>query len=158
MKIKLFAMDVDGTMTDGKIYIGQNGEIMKAFNVKDGQGIGLLRKSGVITAIITARRSNIVEERAKELGIDEVCQEISDKKLVLSDLCRKYQIFQEETAYIGDDIGDISVMEFAGIGMCPADAVPAVKLTADLVMPSKGGEGAIRDAAEWILSNNAKAR
>lgn len=151
-------MDVDGTMTDGKIYIGQCGEMMKAFNVKDGQGLGLLRKSGVITAIITARRSNIVEERAKELCMDEVCQGISDKKLVLEELCRKYQINQEETAYIGDDIGDISAMEFAGIGMCPADAMPSVKRTADFILPSKGGEGAIRDAAEWILSNNAKAQ
>lgn len=153
MSIKLLAMDVDGTMTDGKIYIGQHGEVMKAFNVKDGQGLSLLHKNGVVTAIITTRCSNIVEERAKELGINEVYQGISDKHAVLKQLCEKYGLMLEESAYIGDDIGDLSVMDLAGVSMCPADAVPAVKDAADMVMPSKGGEGAIRDAAEWILSH-----
>ncbi|MBM6896587.1 HAD-IIIA family hydrolase [Pseudoflavonifractor capillosus] len=151
MAIKLFAMDVDGTMTDGKIYIGQNGEIMKAFHVKDGQGLSLLRKNGVKTAIITARRSEIVERRAEELGIDAVCQGVGDKAAVLEDLCRQYHILPQECAYIGDDLGDLPAMEVAGVSMCPADAVPQVKLAADMSLPSKGGEGAIRDAAEWIL-------
>lgn len=155
MAIKLFAMDVDGTMTDGKIYIGQNGEIMKAFNVKDGQGLSLLHKSGVITAIITARQSEIVEHRARELGISEVCQGISDKSVVLEQLCEKHGFTSEECAYIGDDIGDLPAMKYAGVSMCPVDAISAVRERADLIMPSKGGEGAIRDAAEWILAKNA---
>lgn len=152
MRIRLLAMDVDGTMTDGKIYIGQNGELMKAFNVKDGQGIALLRESGVITAIITARQSDIVKRRAEELHIDEVCQGIRDKASVLRTLCEKYGISPDEIAYIGDDIGDLPALAFAGVSMCPADAVAAVKREADIVLPSKGGEGAIRDAAERILA------
>ena len=154
MHIKLLAMDVDGTMTDGKIYIGQYGEIMKAFNVKDGYGLSMLRKENIITAIITARHSKIVEERAKELSIDEVCQGVKDKDTVLAELCKKYQISLDEVAYIGDDIGDIPAMRIAGVSMCPADAVAEVKITAHMTMPSRGGEGAIRDAAEWILSYN----
>lgn len=153
MGVRLLAMDVDGTMTDGKIYIGQAGEIMKAFHVKDGQGIALLRGSGVVTAIITARQSEIVRLRADELHIDEVCQGVSDKQSVLRALCEKYGISPEETAYIGDDLGDLPALNYAGVGMCPSDAAPAVRRAADLVLPSRGGEGAIRDAAEWILSN-----
>lgn len=152
MGVRLLAMDVDGTMTDGKIYIGQTGEMMKAFHVKDGQGIALLRGSGVVTAIITARQSEIVRRRADELHIDEVCQGVSDKQSVLCALCEKYGISPEETAYIGDDLGDLSALNYAGVAMCPSDAVPAVRQAADLVLPSRGGEGAIRDAAEWILS------
>ena len=155
MRIRLFAMDVDGTMTDGKIYIGPAGEAMKAFHVKDGQGIALLRKDGVITAIITARDSEIVNNRAKELAIDEVLQNVKDKRDALSFLCEKYGILPEETAYIGDDIGDLEAMSFAGTAMCPSDAVPAVlDAAAEHVMPSRGGEGAVRDAAEWIIKYN----
>lgn len=156
MRIRLFAMDVDGTMTDGKIYIGPAGEAMKAFHVKDGQGIALLRKAGVKTAIITARHSEIVINRAKELSIDEVLQSVKNKRDALSLLCEKYGILPEETAYIGDDIGDLEAMSFAGVAMCPSDAVPAVlEAAAEHIMPSCGGEGAVRDAAEWIINNNA---
>lgn len=152
MRIRLFAMDVDGTMTDGKIYIGQAGEAMKAFHVKDGQGIALLRGKGVVTAIITARQSEIVRRRADELQINEVCQGVQDKEGALRALCERYEIAPEETAYIGDDIGDLPALAFAGVSMCPADAVQAVRQAVNVVLPSKGGEGAVRDAAEWILS------
>lgn len=154
MRIRLFAMDVDGTLTDGKIYMGPDGEAMKAFNAKDGQGLALLRESGVVTAIITARHSAIVERRAAELKIDEICQGISDKREVLAGLCEKYGCTPEETAYIGDDLGDLPALSFAGISMCPADAVPEVHLAVNYVMPSRGGEGAVRDAADWIRKEN----
>lgn len=157
MIIKLIAMDVDGTLTDGKIYIGAKGEVMKAFNVKDGQGISMLRKAGVLTAIITARQSEIVDARAAELHIDDVCQKVLDKKEAIYGLGQKYGINPEEMVYIGDDIPDISAMECVGVSMCPADAVAKVKKAADYIMPSNGGEGAVRDAAEWILRNNEEA-
>ena len=152
MYIRLFAMDVDGTMTDGKIYMGPAGEVMKAFHVKDGQGIALLHSKGVITAILTARQSEIVRRRAQELHIDEVCQSVLNKGQALQALCEKYGISPEETAYTGDDTGDLSALAFAGVSMCPSDAVPAVKQAVNVVLPSKGGDGAVRDAAEWILS------
>lgn len=157
MRIRLLAMDVDGTLTDGCIYMGPDGEAMKAFNVKDGQGIAMLRSAGVKTAIITARTSRIVERRAEELHIDEVCQGVSDKRDTLAALCEKYGIDRSETAYIGDDVGDLPALSFAGEALCPADAVPEVRLASGHVMPSCGGKGAVRDAAEWILRENEAA-
>ncbi len=154
MKIKLVAMDVDGTMTDGKIYIGPTGEAMKAFSVKDGQGIAMLRKAGITTAIITARKSDIVNYRAGELKMDDVCQGIANKRDALALLCEKYDICPEEVAYIGDDIPDIPAMEFAGISFCPQDAVKQILEICDYVMPYDGGNGAVRAAAEYILENN----
>lgn len=153
MCIKLLAMDVDGTMTDGKIYIGCSGELVKAFQVKDGQGIALLRNAGILTAVITARESEIVRRRAEELHIDEVWQGVSDKQAILRQLCEKYGLEAGESAYIGDDIGDLPALNFVGLSFCPADAVPEVRKAVKVILPSKGGNGAIRDAAEWILSN-----
>ena len=155
MKIKLFAMDVDGTLTDGRLYYGPDGECMKAFHVKDGQGIVNLKAEGVITAIITARYSKIVEQRSGELGVDEVLQSVKDKRSALQVLCEKYRFSPEETAYIGDDIGDLPALSFAGTAMVPADAVPAVLNAPGVhVMSSRGGEGAVREAAEWIINHN----
>lgn len=154
MKIKLLAMDVDGTMTDGKIYIGANGEAMKAFSVKDGYGIAELRKSGVKTAIITARNSEIVERRAIELSIDKVLQGVKDKKNALEMLAKEYGLEKAEIAYIGDDIPDIPAMEYAGLVFCPKDASPEIKIISNIITASEGGKGAIRDAAEYILKNN----
>lgn len=154
MRIKLFAMDVDGTMTDGKLYIGPQGEVMKAFHVQDGGAIHLLRERGIITAILTARRSAIVENRARELSIDEVIQGKAEKAEALAHLCEKYCVEKENVAYIGDDIGDLEAMAFAGVSMCPHDAVPAVREAADVVLTSRGGNGAIREATEWILRSS----
>ena len=156
MNIRLFAMDVDGTLTDGKIYMGASGEVMKAFNIKDGQGLVTLRRSGVITAIITARRSEIVTRRAEELGIEEVLQGVGDKASALGELCEKYGLRPEESAFMGDDVGDLPALRFAGAALCPADAVPEVRRISLLVTPSRGGEGAVRDAAEWILERNGE--
>lgn len=153
MRIKLFAMDVDGTMTDGKLYIGCGGELAKAFQVKDGQGIALLRKAGILTAVITARESEIVRRRTEELHIDEVWQGVSDKGAVLRQLCEKYGLGADEAAYIGDDTGDLPALNLAGLSFCPADAAPEVRRAVKVILPSKGGDGAIRDAAEWILSS-----
>ena len=155
-RIKLLAMDVDGTLTDGKIYIGRDGEVMKAFSVRDGQGLSMLRKQGVILAIITGRQSDIVARRAEELKIDRVYQGAADKLETLKALCGECGVAPEETAYIGDDLPDLPALEYAGTGMCPADAVPEVRRAARLILPSRGGEGAVRDAAEWILKENGR--
>ncbi len=154
-KIKLFAMDVDGTLTDGKIYIGNAGEVCKAFHIKDGMGIRMLIDNGIIPAIITGRSSKIVENRAKELGITELYQGVGDKAAVLAEILEKYHLEVKESAYIGDDINDLKVMASSGFSFAPADAVQEVKKQADFVLSAKGGEGAVREAAEYILDSGA---
>ena len=132
MSIKIFVMDVDGTLTNGKIYMGNDGEIFKAFNVKDGYGIhDILVPTGILPIIITGRTSRIVKKRCEELGIDELYQGIYDKKSCLEEVLQKYRCSFEQVAYIGDDINDIPCMRIikenhGSIG-CPADAVESVK-------------------------------
>ncbi|MBR6006622.1 MAG: 3-deoxy-D-manno-octulosonate 8-phosphate phosphatase, partial [Clostridia bacterium] len=107
MKIKLFVMDIDGTMTDGRLYIGAEGEVMKAFDVKDGYAIAhILPEYGIIPVIITGRTSAIAEERAKELHITELYQRVHDKLVKLKELAGKYGVEPENIAYIGDDLND----------------------------------------------------
>ena len=151
MKIKLLVMDVDGTLTDGKIYMGENGEVMKAFNVKDGYAIAhMLPEMGIIPVIITGRNSKIVENRAKELGITELYQGVGDKLAQLKKVAEKYNATPEEIAYIGDDLNDLECIEFCGVTACPVDAVEKVKKTVNLVCNKKAGEGAVRDFIENI--------
>ena len=155
-KIKLLAMDVDGTMTDGNIYISDNGELFKSFSVKDGMGIKIAHDSDIRTAIITGRESAIVTYRARELGITDVYQSIVDKSTVIRELMKKYQLNKDEVAYVGDDINDIPVFSIVGLSFTPSDAVPEAKKKADVVLQSAGGQGAIRECVEYILSDNAK--
>lgn len=150
-KVKLFIMDVDGTLTDGKIYIGPQGEVFKAFNTKDGLGIKRLREKGIIPVIITGRSSEIVVARAKELGIDEIYQGIKDKLAVYRHLVDKYKVNDEEVAFIGDDLNDLPLLNKVGLSFGVADAVEAVRAAVDYVTKQKGGEGAVREAIDLIL-------
>ena len=150
--IKYLVMDVDGTLTDGKIYMGQNGEVMKAFNIKDGAGIhDILLSVGIVPVIITGRTSDILLNRCKELGIIEVHQGVSDKIGKLKEIT----VDLKTVAYIGDDINDLPCMkpirEAGGLVGCPADAVDDVKDVADYVALHNGGEGAVRDFIEWLV-------
>ena len=150
-KIKLLVMDVDGTLTDGKIYIGPDGEAMKAFDVKDGYGIAcILPKLGIIPVIITGRESTIVENRANELGITELYQGVVDKLDQLKIVAEKYNAAPEEIAYIGDDLNDLACIEYCGVTACPADAVEEVKRKVTCVYTKSGGEGAVREFIENI--------
>lgn len=152
--IKYLIMDVDGTLTDGKIYMGYDGEVIKAFSIKDGYGIReILIPAGITPVIITGRKSDIVLRRCRELGITEVYQGVSDK-------CEKLLSITEElssVAYIGDDINDLSCMELikkaGGIVGCPADAVEKIKAAADFVVDHNGGNGAVRDFIEWLIKS-----
>lgn len=155
--IKYLVMDVDGTLTDGKIYMGNDGEVMKAFNIKDGCGIhDILIPAGITPVIITGRSSRIVENRCGELGIKEIHQGVSNKieKLltITDDL--------SSVAYIGDDINDLSCMlpvkEAGGIIGCPKDAVKKVRELADYVADHNGGDGAVRDLIEYITGYNER--
>ncbi|MBU9725199.1 KdsC family phosphatase [Diplocloster modestus] len=150
--IKYLVLDVDGTLTDGKIYMGPSGEAMKAFNIKDGCGIhDILIPADITPVIITGRKSNIVLNRCRELGIGQVHQGVSDKINKLRELIGEL----DTVAYIGDDINDLSCMtavkEVGGVIGCPADAVEKVKTIADFISPHNGGDGAVRDFIEWIV-------
>ncbi len=150
--IKLFVMDVDGTLTDGKIYMGADGEVFKAFNVHDGYGIhNILHSQGIMTAIITGRSSEIVTRRAKELKIDHVLQDVTDKASALRSLQEKLHVTKEETVYIGDDIPDLPAMELSGVNGCPCDAVPAVREKCAFVSSLPGGSGAVREFIDWLV-------
>ena len=126
-KIKLFVMDVDGTLTDGKINMGPEGELFKSFNIRDGYGINeMLPAHGIVPAIITGRTSTIVENRAKELHVKELYQGRHDKLNTLKELMQKYDCQKENVAYIGDDILDIVCMKECGVIGCPSDACQQV--------------------------------
>ena len=152
-KIKMFIMDVDGTLTDGKIYIGPHGEEFKAFNTKDGLGIVLLNKQGIIPVIITGRNSEIVKTRAKELGIEEVYQGVDDKLEIYQLLKRKYNFTDAEIAFIGDDVNDLPLINQVGLSFCVADAV-GIDKEVDYITKLNGGEGAVREAIEMILQTS----
>lgn len=151
-RIKYLVMDVDGTLTDGKIYMGENGELCKAFNIKDGCGIqDIAIPAGMIPVIITGRTSRIVENRCRELGLRQLYQGVSDKLGVLRTIAEDFS----SVAYIGDDINDLSCMmavkEAKGIVGCPADAVSQVTAIADFVSGYYGGNGAVREFIEWLV-------
>ena len=148
MKIKMLVMDVDGTLTDGKIYIGADGEVMKAFNVKDGYAISHLKEHGIIPVIITGRESEIVKYRAKELGVTELYQGVKDKLSVLKEVAEKYSISLEEIAYIGDDLNDLECMKYCGYSGCPHDAILIIKQIVSYVCNFNGGYGAVREFIE----------
>lgn len=154
MNIRLLILDVDGTLTDGKIYMSMNGEIMKAFNIKDGFALARLREKGIEPVIITGRSSTIVKRRCEELGIQKLFQGVSDKAECLIQLCKKLQISPKQCAYIGDDINDIPAMQLCGISSCPKDAIKQVKDMVDIVMDYKGGEGAVREFCDYILDRS----
>ena len=154
MKIKLIVMDVDGTLTDGKIYMGVNGEVMKAFDVKDGYAIvNMLPKHGIIPVIITGRHSDIVDNRAAELRIKELHQGVQNKLPKLMEVAAKYNVNQSDIAYIGDDLTDLACIELCGMSACPHDAVDEVKQRVNYVCEHDGGHGAVREFVEYILNN-----
>ena len=151
--INYLVMDVDGTLTDGKIYMSPTGELCKAFNIKDGCGIhDIIIPEGITPVIITGRTSDIVLNRCKEIGITEVYQGVSNKIEKLQGIIEDLST----VAYIGDDINDLSCMipvkEAGGLIGCPADAVEKVKAIADFIARHNGGDGAVRDFIEWIVT------
>lgn len=154
-EIKYLVIDVDGTLTDGIIYMGNHGELMKAFSVKDGCGIrDILIPRGIIPIVITGRKSNIVYKRCKEIGIEEIYQGVNNKFEKMSSIISNFS----RVAYIGDDINDlpcmISVKEMGGIVGCPKDAVKKIIEISDFVADYSGGNGAVRDFIEWLIKEH----
>ena len=155
---KYLIMDVDGTLTDGKIYYDNNGNEIKYFNVKDGMGIIQALKSGINIAIITARKSSIVEKRSSELGIKYVFQGVHNKVKCLEQLLKDLNLDYRDTIYIGDDINDIGVMEKVRISACPRDSAELVKEKAHFISNYNGGDGAVREIIENVLKSQEKWR
>lgn len=149
--IRLFAMDVDGTLTDGGIYLDDQGGEWKRFDVRDGFGIAKLRNAGVTVCIISGRYSPVTKRRALELGIDMVRQDVEDKLGLLRDFAEEVGVCNTEVAYIGDDENDVECIRWAGMGFAPRDAQPAARQAADVVTEATGGNGAVREAVERIL-------
>lgn len=152
--IKVLFMDVDGTLTDGKINISENGEIFKSFNVKDGLGIKKLMKEKILPVIVTGRRSKIVEYRCAELGITKIYQNINNKENFITKFMSEMQLSKEEVAFIGDDDNDLEAMKLCGTSFAPYDASKIVKSMATIVLKNKGGEGCVREAIEIIIDKN----
>lgn len=151
-KIKVFIMDIDGTMTDGKIYMGNDGELFKSFDIKDGYGVHeILPSYNVKTVILTGRKSKIVDNRAKELEINLVLQNVKDKKSKMFDIAKEFECQLSEIAYIGDDMADKKAMEMCGIKGCPSDAIPQIIEICDFVTKRAAGNGAVREFIEWLI-------
>jgi 3-deoxy-D-manno-octulosonate 8-phosphate phosphatase (KDO 8-P phosphatase) len=150
-RITLIILDVDGTMTDGGVYIDSNLVETKKFNIKDGSGIGLAQSAGIEFMLLTGRSSACVEQRAKELRIKYVAQGIQDKAAYLKQFMAERGFSSEHIAYIGDDLNDLPAMRYAGVSACPADAADEVKAYCDFVLSCKGGEGAVREFIELVL-------
>ncbi len=158
-KIQLLILDVDGVLTDGGLYRSDDGQEAKRFNSRDGLGIRLLKSSGIQTAIITGRTSQVVKHRATELDIEHVYQGKTEKAKTFEELCKKLQLAFDEVAYMGDDIIDLPVMIRSGLALTVANAHPLVIERSHWISQYNGGHGAVREACELImqLQNNWQA-
>lgn len=153
-KIKLLICDVDGVFSDGRIYLGNQGEELKAFHTKDGFGIKAILKLGISVAVITGRQSRIVTDRMKSLGIPHVYQGQEDKLTIYQSLLDKLKLSAQEVAYIGDDVVDLPVIKDCGLGIAVKDAHPLVLQQADLITYTRGGFGAVREICDLLLQCN----
>lgn len=155
-KIKLVVFDVDGTITDGGIYLDRQENELKKFNGKDGMGIALLHYAGIHTALITGRDSPLTQRRAKEIKIDHVIQGIADKKVALEELLEKLNLSKDEVAVMGDDVNDIPLFENAAVSACPNDGYHYMKKIATIVLTLDGGRGAAREFCDLIMMVQGK--
>lgn len=154
--IKLLLLDVDGVLTDGRIILDNLGNELKAFHVRDGHGIKLAQRAGIVIGIITGRKSEVVNIRARELGITDVHQGAHEKILVYDQILKKYGFNDAEVAYMGDDIVDLSIFKKVGLAVTVADADPAVKPFVDMITRAAGGRGAVRELINLILKKQGK--
>lgn len=150
-QIELVIFDIDGVLTDGSLFIGDDGQQYKAFNSKDGHGIRMLQDSGVQTAILTGRQSQVVLHRAKDLGIKHVLQGYRDKRPAFQEILRLTGLEASQVAYVGDDVIDLPVMVQVGLPIAVADAEDFVKTHAQMITKRPGGRGAAREVCEFLM-------
>lgn len=154
--IKLWVIDVDGTMTDAGIYYDENGNEIKKFCTKDAAGFFAAHAVGMKIMVLTGRECAAVTRRMTEMNVDYLCQNVKNKQDFLSEFLKSNKFHREEIAYIGDDLNDLMPMRLAGFVGCPRDACNEVKKIADYISPIKGGNGAVRDVIEHVLKINDK--
>ena len=151
-RIRVLALDVDGTLTDGAMWYSAEGEVLKRFDTRDGHGLERLRQRGVQVWLLTGENSAIVTARARKLGISEVFLGVKDKAAALRSLCERYGIEPSEVAYIGDDLNDLPCRDVAGYFVCPADARPEVLACAHRILKARGGHGAVREFSDELAA------
>jgi 3-deoxy-D-manno-octulosonate 8-phosphate phosphatase (KDO 8-P phosphatase) len=157
-KIKLLLLDVDGVLTDGRIILDNQGNELKAFHVRDGHGIKLAQRAGIAIGIITGRKSEVVNIRARELGITEVHQGVHEKIAVYERVRDTRSLRDDEIAYMGDDVVDTDIFERVGLAVAVADADPAVRPFVDLITKTPGGRGAVRELINLLLKDRSGPR
>ena len=150
-QIRLFATDVDGGLTGSGMYYAESGNEWKKFNTRDGMGIKLLQRAGLITAIVTQERTKLVARRAEKLAIPELHQGVMDKLACVREMAARHGLTLSQVAYIGDDVNDLDALRAVGFSATPADGMPEVAAVVDYICQKKGGEGAVREIIEMIL-------
>lgn len=150
--IRIVATDVDGVLTDAGMYYAECGEELKKFNTRDGMGLKLLQKAGLVTAIVTQENTKLVARRGEKLAIPEVHQGVYDKRSVLQAMAGRYGVTLAEVAYLGDDVNDLEALQAVGFSATPADGHASVKKVVGYICQAKGGEGAVREVADMILA------
>ena len=153
-RIRALFFDVDGVLTDGRVYLSDDGREFKVFDTKDGHGIKMALRADLQVAWITGRTSRATTQRARELGVRHCYQGVDDKLKLYRALCRRWGVTARETAAMGDDEPDVPLLGAAGFSACPADAAPAARKAAKVVLRNKGGAGAVREFVEHILRYN----
>lgn len=155
-RIKLMIFDVDGVLTDGSLWYGEQGEMFKRFNALDGHGLKMLTTSGIKVALVTGREGPIVDRRAAELGLGDVIQNVRDKGAVLTELVARYHLTLEESGFMGDDLIDLPAMQRAGFAASVPDAPPYMTQAAHWVATKSGGRGAVRECCDLILASQGR--
>jgi 3-deoxy-D-manno-octulosonate 8-phosphate phosphatase (KDO 8-P phosphatase) len=150
--IRLLLLDVDGVMTDGRLYFGPRGEALKAFHVRDGLGIQQVRRAGIEVAVISGRRSAMVAVRCRELGVRHVLQGAQDKLAAFERLQARLDVDSSACACVGDDVPDVPLMRRVGLAFAVADAHIAVRRAADVITSHSGGHGAVREVCDYLLN------
>jgi 3-deoxy-D-manno-octulosonate 8-phosphate phosphatase (KDO 8-P phosphatase) len=154
--VRLLVLDVDGVLTDGRLFYGARGEVLKTFNVKDGHGLKQVAAAGITVAIISGRKSAAVTRRARELGIRHVTQGANDKLAALTRLAKSLSIALEQCACVGDDTPDAPILRAAGVAIAVADSHGDALAAADLVTTLRGGRGAVREVCDWLMNARNK--
>jgi len=157
-EITLVVLDVDGVLTDGRLWYGSDGETVKAFHVRDGHGIKMLIAAGVGVAVISGRRSAAVTARMRELGVSDVAQGVSDKARALAELLKRNAVDARRVACLVDDTPDLGLMAAVGLPAAVADAHPEVLTAAKHVTRAEGGRGAVREFCDWLLAARGATR
>lgn len=155
--IRMLVLDVDGVLTDGRLYFGPRGETLKVFNVRDGAGIVQLRRAGIVVVVISGRRSPMVARRCRELGVQYVYQGVQDKLAVLRRLCTRLEVPLAACACVGDDLPDLPLLRAVALPCAVADAHASVRRAARFVTALAGGQGAVREVCDRLLARRTRA-